>query len=366
MRIAENLVLYLIFFMMISCGNERKAGNIIDLSGQMKEEEKKQIGLDAIVDNYKIVPIDNDSVLMNSHNIDEVTENFIILSNSHTVCFLNRPTGRVEFVIDKQGRGAGEYVSIGSSVVDLKTNSIYILDASLGKVIQYSYSGEVIREISGLSDIVDLKSDGGEMFFASYKPEMPYMIGTYDSMFVLQKQFLNRDQELPESKGLFSYNEIKKYNGKLYFQPEECDTVYSVSKESTKYGFMVKMEHLRIPFAVKTDIKRKAERMNYIWGEHGILVDDLYFTTYYYANKQYQDIWDISQSNLLYRNIMSKEDMSSPGIEIELEGNKLNVWPSFAIKGYMYCLVNGVMANQIFPRQFAEDSNGFILELKMK
>lgn len=366
MRIVENLVLCFLSFMIVSCGDEKKVGNIIDISGQIEEEEKQQIGLDAIVDKYRVVPIDSASFLINSHHIGDVTEKYIVLSNSHMVCFFNRQTGYAEFVIDKQGRGAGEYVSIGSLIVDPETNSIYILDAVAEKVIRYSYTGEVIREISGLRDIVDLKSSDNGMFIASYKPEIPYMIGVYDSAFILQRQFLKRGQKLPEGKGMFLYNEIEKHNGKLYFQPEECDTVYSVSKESIKYGFTIKMEHLRIPFAVMTDLGRKAERMNYIWGEHGTLVDDLYFTTYYYANKQYQDIWDISQSNLLYRNIMSKEDMSSPGIEIELEGNKLNVWPSFAIKGYMYCLVNGVIANQIFPQQFTEDSNGFILEFKMK
>lgn len=114
-----------------------------------------------------------------------------------------------------------------------------------------------------------------------------------------------------------------------------------------------------------TDIKKKAERMNYIWGEYGVLSGSLYFSSYYHNNAKYQDIWNLDGSDLLYRNIIKAEGSPRLGIKLNMGEKDLGVWPSFASGEYVYCMVNGMVAHSIFP-QFSEDSNGFILELKMK
>lgn len=368
MKMIKKIVYIGLCFVFWACNDKIMIQNRVDLLEKIKEDSKNELSMNNLIEDYKIILLEDSAFLINSHQICAVTPTLIVLSDVNAVSIIDRNTGKVRYNIAHQGRGAGEYTTLSKCVVDDKTQSLYILDSSLGKLLQYSYNGEVIREITGLHELADfeLNKDGTFLVCYKYEAKIPFELGIYDNNFELKKQFIKNKWDKPSfNQGLFIFNDIKNFNGGFYYQPIENDTVFNITNGEEEYGFTIREGNLKIPLDVMTDIKKKAERMNYIWGEYGVLSGSLYFSSYYHNNAKYQDIWNLDESDLLYRNIIKAEGSPRLGIKLNMGEKDLGVWPSFASGEYVYCMVNGMVAHSIFP-QFSEDSNGFILELKMK
>jgi hypothetical protein len=142
------------------------------------------------------------------------------------------------------------------------------------------------------------------------------------------------------------------------------DTIYRIYNDKPEAYFIVSKGNLKIPQQIVSDISRKKERYEYIFGEYGFLISSYYFSYYIYQNKIYNDVWDVNQSSLLCRNIRSGME-EKDGLLFMIKDTKIYLSPKFVSDEYLCCIASSSEMMDIIP-SLNEEDNPVLLFLKIR
>jgi hypothetical protein len=349
-----------------ACSPEKKSDCInINLAESIKLTNSNLKSLNDISSDYHIIPVEtSDSCLLSNINIKYVSDSDIWIKDNHVIYRIDRKNGRILFKLDKKGQGPEEYLSISDFVIDYKTRTIFIYDIGKKKLITYNFDGKYLNSFEndfiGSFDLTD-----EDCFLVSYNPyfDDPFHIGIYDKSWNLLNRFIPKTDAVNQNGNLHHFDVLYKFEGKHYFRKSFGDTIYQVDIQSINPYFIISKGNLKIPVRIATDISKKAERSQYIYGEFGYMISGYYFSSYFYQNKNYQDVWNLETSSLIYRNLRQGPD-SKNGIPFVIQGKTVFVWPKFAGKKYLYCYAPADEMREIIP-EMKEDDNPVILKIKI-
>jgi hypothetical protein len=321
--------------------------------------------LNDISSGYRVIPLEtNNSCLLSDPSIKYVSDSDIWIKDNQAIYRFDKKSGCLLFKLDKKGQGPEEYLSISDFVIDYKTQTISIYNLNGKKLLMYNFDGKYLNlfdnDFIGSFDLID-----ETYFLVSYNPfsEKPFHIGIYDKSWNELNQFMPKTEAFNQKEGLVHFDMLCKFNEKHYTKKPFNDTLYQVDKEQAKPYLILSEGNLRIPAQVATDLSKKKDRSRYIFGEFGYMILKYYFSSYYYQNKRYQDVWNLETSSLVYRKI-AQEPEDKQGVPFVIQGETIFVWPKFVYDDYLYCVVPAENMQKIIPGM-QEDDNPVIIEIKI-
>lgn len=122
----------------------------INLSGKEKKAEKVNISTIASDIDYIALETNTNSYITRIYKIIKTEKNLLILDDTNMKrerLMVFDLDGSFMTLINEVGQGPGEYIGIQDFAFDPKNQLITILDASQKKLLQFSLSGEFIREL---------------------------------------------------------------------------------------------------------------------------------------------------------------------------------------------------------------------------
>jgi hypothetical protein len=356
----------LLLLLCCSCNNESKKPPyiVIDLEGSIGETTETAM-LNDFFDITRITLLETSKDFLLSHiifadtNVDE-----LVINDRNAVYLVDKNSGRMLSKIGRIGNGPGEYTVISDVNIDNDGN-VVIFDS--GKKTRLSYTREGAFLTSLQKDSIGLvrQLDNGA-YIVNYTPNVKsaYSIGIYDSDWNLLRQGVSNDT-VTEYRMLY-YDALNKYNGEYFFRQSPLgDTIYRLTPEMYEPYIIINKGHYKTPANIYSDLNiLNRESSKYITQDFGRLADKYFFIRYYYDNKCYNDIWDITESKLLYRGIIGS-DGGIYGIPLMINGQKIDVWPDFVNNDYIYIKIDAGNAVKFMPN-ISEDDNPVIVELKLK
>lgn len=323
--------------------------------------------LSDISSEYHLIPLEtNDSCLLSSVRIKEVAENDIWIIDNNKVYRFDRKTGKLLFMLDRKGQGPEEYLSISDFSVDFRLKILFIYDLQKQKILKYDFTGIFLGAVeNSFTGSFGLMDDG---FVVCYSPfsDVPFHIGIYDKDWNVVRQLIRRNMEINNRKGLVNFDAFDKFNNQYFVKPVFADTVYKITGESAEPYLIVSKGNLNPPIDIQTTVSKENKQKihQYISHEYGRIVSKYYFSQYYYQMKIYQDIWDLSTSSLIYRNLRTAPESKSGVSFILKAGKTIYVEPEFVSGNYLYGLVPAEEVQDIVPN-VRDDDNPFIIEIKI-
>ena len=327
--------------------NERSKSNLKDNISTLKvyedlNKKKTNYSLDEIANDMQLVTFETtDSSLISNIRVAFVTPQYICLIDRNKLFFFDH-SGKYHFTLDARGDGPGEYSSISDVMYDPDESVIIIHDMHKSKLMKYDMNGQFIsdKDINGLGAIINLDTD---YYVASFSPfaNKKKLIGIFDKSFEIRKELIFTDfnNEQYTKKGFILINPFTFSNNGLCIKPLFSDTVYQIYPNSVEPFFVVDKQHLNPSIEVISDLSQQKNRGKYISNDYGIIINGLYFTTFHYDNKLYQDIWDIGRGELLYRNIASSAK-DRYGVAVNIDNELIHVWPVFVKDALVYCKID--------------------------
>lgn len=345
-----------------SCSSERNATTkTADIESNVNKEINQGLSLDSLCISYRLIPIDT-AILAGNLRIFDIDAGNYYLEDGESIIVIDRVNGERLSQFKHTGRGPQEYMNTMKSAAAPSSKRVYVLDNSQKKLLSYKYNGEFVSSKNLTGSVTDIESDEDGNILLCSVAGANLACRLSPNLDVISEYFpCDTSKREPM---IFTNNSIRRFNNQIYLQQSDCDTLYTIEETPTA-EFIIKLGKLRMPSA-PLDINSDAAPTKYIMGEHGWLIKNLYFTQYFYDTKAYYDIYDIDNNSLVYRNI-TPIDGGTPGISASLNGSSLEgFWPKFARNDKAYYIVDGVTANAMFPDKYAEESNGFIVEVSLK
>ncbi|MCK9628301.1 MAG: 6-bladed beta-propeller [Bacteroidales bacterium] len=141
----SNVVLFFILLISLSCsrGGNLKEFNLHDIS---KNEDCKTIPLDSIVAGTEVIELDNseDAPIIGAiTGLYESDSSFFIVSDKKSIYEYNKK-GKYIRQLASQGRGPGEYLSVGGVSVNNDDRSIAVFDFPSQRILKYDKDGNHI------------------------------------------------------------------------------------------------------------------------------------------------------------------------------------------------------------------------------
>jgi hypothetical protein len=352
-----------VLFLFTTCISKKKSDyTTINLAEAINLTNSKLKSLNDISSDYRVIPLEtNDSCLLSYPTIKYISDSDIWIQDNHVIYRFDKKNGHLLFKLDKKGQGPEEFLSISDFVIDYKTRTIFIYDLRKEKIIKYNFDGKYLDSFNN-NFIGSFGLINENHFLVSYNPfcEKPFHIGFYDKSWNELNRFLPKTEVFNQKEGLFHFDILYKFNEAYYFIKAFGDTIYQVDIQSVKPYIVVSKGNLKVPFHIATDISKKRERSQYIFGEFGYIVSGYYFSSYYYQNSRYQDIWNLETSSLIYRNLSNDKN----GIPFVIQGKMIFVWPKCVAGKYTYCMIPAEEIQDIISN-LPNDSNPCILEVKI-
>ncbi|ANU57752.1 6-bladed beta-propeller [Bacteroides caecimuris] len=325
-------VLALSFLLCFSCTKKLDEETCLPLKESIEVDSKVE-NID-IFEDVSVIPLETtDESLLSDCQIVAFCDDKIIVRDINTLYFFNIETGRYESRICRQGNGPEEYVSLNDVCIDCADKLVYVLERR-GNIKTYNYNGSFLKEYTNDS-VVSIEMLESSRFVAYSGVNRQCDITLYNKDWNVVKKIWKRNKEVMNYRDIVEVRDFDVFNGYPCFM--DTDTLCQINNENVNPLFYIDKGELALPFEIFTDIKRKKERDSYIWGDYGFLSEDFYFLRFYYDNKIYYDVWDVSSMKLMYRNIVSSP-VDARGISILIDGKKINIWPSY-VRGDMICSV---------------------------
>ncbi|MDR0765597.1 MAG: 6-bladed beta-propeller [Odoribacteraceae bacterium] len=356
--------------LMAACANDAKKECLgIDLSVGIEQEKGTAYSLIEVSEGFLSYPLETtDSILLSDIpgiRFVSVTAKEVWLVNEGIIYRFGRETGKCLARIDRKGEGPEEYIYASDVLVDTTKKSVLVYDANRKRVNEYDfegrYKGSVPNDFIGSFALWD-----DDTFVVSYSPfaNQKHRVGLYDRDWKLVRQLMPVEDDTRASRQLIAYDELVHSLGHWNIVPSFNDTIFRVDEEGVVPVFVASKGDLKITEEVATDLSKKRERAKYIYGESGFLTSSYYFSHYYYQNKMYDDVWNVRDGSLVYRNIRRGPE-EKDGLLLIFGDKEIRVRPKYVSGDYLYCLVPAGELLEIVPST-REDDNPAILELKLR
>jgi hypothetical protein len=359
------------FIACLSCRQEvtQPSCIIIDLEKAIDKSPVK-LTLNDISENSRIISTETtDAILFENMSVMGITkENIIVLnsgpSNKETfLYFVNKETGKVSVLLNKQGAGPGEYRSIIDVVIKEQDSIVYVSDIQTMTIHTYNFHGNFINSFKNDSvQIFNLLNDGNfAVGFPSYL-QLGYALGIYDKSLNLKRIGIPK---VYKKTAMTYLDAINKFNNEYYYHVALGDTLYQITSEYEKPYLVRSKGVYKLPVEVAASLSELEKNYDrYIQGDYGYIISKYYFLSYTYGGATYYDIWDLKTSTLIYRNKKADNDATS-GIPVSIDSVKINVWPRYVDGDMMYCTIEAEDAVKLIP-SLPWDTNPIILEIKIK
>lgn len=212
-----------------------------------------------------------------------------------------------------------------------------------------------------------IKVDNGPEFISKELDRWAYenkLVGILDHSFKIMNEFIttNFNNENYTERGYILINDFIQTNHTKCIKPISSDTIYKIYPNKVEPYFFIEKGRLAIPVEILSDVSQNNKFKNYITNDYGLIINNLYFMTFYYNNKLYQDIWNIKTSELLYRNIASSAN-DKYGAPIHINNEIIHVWPIFVDSQSVYCKIDE--RDQLLLKTNTED-NDILLKIRFE
>lgn len=359
----------------LSCSQEVKQQPyiVIDMENSINNGPIKMT-LNDITENIRIIPTETtDSTLFSNIGIEGITkENIIVLnrnlSNRETfLYFINKETGKVSVLLNKQGNGPGEYLSIDNAVVKEQDSIVYVSDMRTQRIYTYNFHGDFINSVKNDSMVTfNILNDGNFVVGFSTFFKLGYALGIYDKSWNLKRKGI---PVVYNKTAMVHVGAFQKFNNEYYYRVPLEDTLYHVTSEYEKPYLVHSKGKYKLPPSVYASLAELDKNgYQYIQQDGGIIISKYYFLSYIYNQAYYYDIWDLETSTMIYRNKYTQSDAIaglSGGIPISIGDVQINIWPRYVDGDMIYCVIEVDDALKLVP-SLPSDTNPIILELKIK
>lgn len=225
----------------VNCGGQ---GASLQNNGDVKEVVLSSISdkpLSDYIEKYEYITLKTDSVnfLGNVYDCTIVDDKILASNRRRNSLFIFDMEGNLINVINNQGRGPREYISISSYAFDHKSKKIVLSDRDSQKILIYSSQGnleEIIKVktnfISGIFPVGDkfvTLNDGSEKQLPKYAEK--YNLTIIDREGNVENSFLPDRTPKPL---FYIQNAICMKDGSVLYTPILSDTVYSVTESGAK------------------------------------------------------------------------------------------------------------------------------------
>jgi len=271
----------LMLIVFILCTNnllaQQKVHYTIDLSGKEKKEET--VNLSSIAADIDYIPLETtkDSYITMVFRLIKTSENLLVLDYNnmkYTRLLIFDINGSFKKLIQNEGKGPGEYVSISDFTFDPVNKLIVILDSYQKKVLHFSLSGEFIREYAldiGAQDIRFIEPAHICMLvpLSRVKPETDgklYNLFVFDLELNLMKRIPSTSvSTYPKDSPYLVVGGLNSYNEQLRLKLPFSDITYTFNRElELEKIIQFNMGRYKMPAAVYSSIeKRQRESKNY-------------------------------------------------------------------------------------------------------
>jgi len=221
----------------LSCSQEVKQQPyiVIDMENSINNGPIKMT-LNDITENIRIIPTETtDSILFgNMGVVGNTKENIIVLncglSNNETfLYFVNKETGKVSVLLNKQGAGPGEYLSIVDVVVREQDSIVYVSDMRTNRIYTYNFHGDFINSVKNDSMVTfNILNDGNFVVGFSTFFKLGYALGIYDKSWNLKRKGI---PVVYNKTAMVHVGAFQKFNNEYYYRVPLEDTLYHVTSE---------------------------------------------------------------------------------------------------------------------------------------
>ena len=364
----------MVFVVFTSCNRQQKEKPqwiVIDLENTIHKQGPKNFKLNDIAKNMQLIPIEtNDSVLFHYVIIVGITEECIVAHSGNigvhkkAVYFINKTDGKISSMIDRNGQGPEEYISIGDVHLNEQDNTLYLYGRDSGRTNEYAFDGKFIGHIKNDSIAAfRMLKDGN--FVVSYAPfvNTGFSLGIYDDSWNLKRRGLPKKEENIKFDMIY-FDAILKFNDDYFYKLAHCDTLYRITSAFDEPYLVHSKGKYNLPLDIKASLeKTDREGYKYIQQDFGTLISKYYFLTYYYDNSFYSEIWDIENTSLIYKSKYSREGGVN-GVPVIINDKKIYVWPAYVSDESLYCVIENEDAISLIP-SLPTDTNPIILEIKV-
>ncbi len=366
----KNIIYTLAFLFLVgSCTrtpSEKKAYAVIDLAENIDKTANEKT-LNDIFELERIIPLEtNDSFLLSIVSFVEVNDQEIILYDHNAVYYINKGSGKPRLILNKKGRGPGEYIRIFDATLDNQDN-LFIFDSNAkGKLLKYTKNGEFVDSSYGDSTgKVRFFDDGSYIVNHNHQSNLEYSISIYDTLGNLSRRNIPKDNTIDFA--IIKPDALNKFNGEYYLKQTSGDTIYHVTHQKSEPYLVLDKGDYKMPMEIYASLKTlNEEKSKYIQQDSHRFIANYGLINYLYDDKLYSDIFDIETEKLISRDVFNYEKKEGNlGFPFLVNGVQISIFPDFASDSKLYCVIQAEVASK-FLSSVSEFDNPVILELKLK
>lgn len=242
-------------FIIVSCNNydERVSTNAKIIDAPMKQQIRTDVlDLNQLYKEVKIVVLGGSEgrELIGAIRDIKTVDNYLFINDGNAI-HLYDMDGFPLSVIDRRGRGHGEYLTLSCFDIDKESKRIIIYDSTKRKMLYYSYDGFFLKEIDCnegflISDFEVINKGEYIFYYSQYDDIGPKGLWLADSNCVYKKQLINYDESCTLSYTKENYL-VQINDHSIGFMGGEGNNIfYSINGDSVEETYQVRSD-IRIP-----------------------------------------------------------------------------------------------------------------------
>lgn len=344
--------IYLIFLAaltaVVSCGRSDNGGEVsLNLPESVKASKDYSAARPAdvyeLVSAVAVAPAGDEVISDYGQSLFYVDGGHFGLVDNKRVFLVDESDGKAALVIDKVGRGPGEYLDVLRC--DWKDGNYMLTSCLSGKYITYDGGGELLSEknfsrgrvFSALSDDTYAVCN-----FYGEKSDID-IYGADDSLVKSYKM----SPEGVKSR-MLSVQSLYEYDGDFFFLPAFSDTLYRVSvEEATPYLVFDAGQYAAPSDNPASDAPQFISNLSYRVG------GDAVFCEFQHNERSYRTVWNTADGKLLFSTCFSDEN-GPFGFPFEVNGQSVSIWPTLVHGRDLFALLVPPDAYKLFPESAGE------------
>lgn len=293
-----------------------------------------------------ILEIDLGDELFRNLFVKAHSEKLLYLTDYSKILIINTERGSVENVINRRGRGPGEYM-FPSSIVTTDS-SVVLTDIVQRRIIEYVTDMNICKNTIPTNNIAAVVPIDKENWAVSYinTPERTSSLSIYskDGKLVRESVIKNNYVESPNIRTDY----LAKYKSDVYYMPAYSDTLYIVDSSIDTPVYVFHSGKYKMPMENYASLDVFYEHFNdYIQNIDYVISDDRIYVTYNYDSNVYYDIYR-NDGVLLYHYKVPQESLNK-GFPYTLNGTTVYLWPKYAVDNRLYCVLDSNEAQRLQP-----------------
>ena len=266
--------------------------------------------------------------------------------------------GQAELVIDRTGRGPGEYLSV--SGIEYRGGKFTFADEMSGKFLTYDAGGNFVSEKSmERNKNICYMDDGNICVGNMYGSDTDLDIFAPDGM--LLKSYKLSPNGIKSR--MLRLQGVKKWNGAYIFQPALSDTLYGITVDAAVPYMVLQPGKYKMPESLYSTLDYAA-MSKYIDNVDFRAYGDYAFCSFNYSDKMYRTVWSLKDGSLLFSTAISgPDDVFGP--QVEINGVEVSVWPDGGDGNDFYSVLLPPDAERLFPDR-SSDAGPVVVHLRLK